>query len=633
MILYVIKSTLCMLLLWGFYVLLLEKENMHYTKRFYLLFSIAFSLIIPLITFTYTTAEIQELPEALPETVAPVTSSYIAPVPEVNEPFLTQEYITAFLWSIYGIGVLIFGCRFVLNLKRIVIKIRNNERLKKPSHTNVLLGESIVPHTFLHYIFLSKNEYQKNTIPKEVLLHEKTHAIQKHTLDILFIEILHVIFWFNPLFLLFKKSIKLNHEFLADQTIIKREFSLQTYMQLLVDYANNPNQVELSSPINYSLTKKRIVMMSKQFSKKRAVARWLLLLPMLLSCMLVFNNEIVAQPKKTNISENTVAPTHPDKEIRIRVKGEQITVNGKATPLSDFADKIDQETEQWKDDELTEFHFDVQIVNSDDGFMKNLNDAYRKTRLYKANPDGHDLVPPTPPRPDLPEIAKIRSSTPLPRKNKQSKGPVLPTKPPLPPTPPSYQSEENDTEDEDIESNQYEEIEEYQELVEEQEMALADASYDIQMAKEEANRTRERVMREAELSRRKAEELARVQERIAREQVNRTRAQMMRQAELSRRQAEELARVNERMAREEANRTRERIMREAELSRREAVEESRRAREESRKTLEESRKQAEKARKQAEKARKEVYKEVRKVREEAKKEIEKIRREARKQKN
>ncbi len=637
MIVYLIKSSLCMLLLWGFYAVLLEKENMHFTKRFYLIFSVIFSLIIPLVTFTYTT-NIQVEPEILhkPAVTTMVLSDQV-PVIETS-----IDYVSILLWSVYGIGVLIFGFRFIKNLKRLTYKIRTSERLKEPSHINVLVTDVIVPHTFLKYIFVSKKEYQEKNIPEEVLLHEKTHVIQKHTLDILFIEILQVIFWFNPLLVWIKKSIKLNHEFLADQTVLKRKFSLQTYMDLLVNYPNNSNQVALSSPINYSLTKKRIVMMSQKFSKTRAAARLLLLFPTLLGCMLLFNNRIVAQ-QRTVTYDKTIQDTHPDKKIKIRVKGDKIEVNGSSTSLSNFAKTIDDLTKQWKDDELTAFNFSVQMQNADEGLLEKLNNAYRSTRLYQANPDGHDLIPPPPPIPPSPKVRKGEVSDipppPAPKVRKGQKSNIPP--PPMPPKAPTPSSDFEMEEEvraeaarvaEEAEQVRHE-AEIYRREVEKvHESEIASAMEAGEHARQAAEVARMNAMANAQHARRQAQQartMAMKEVRRAQKQARRVQEEAMKQAHMARLEAEkvrEMAMREAQMSREQGMQERERMRKEA----RAVAEEARRQAEEARgEALQEARKDRDKARKAAEKARKKAREE----REKAQKKREKQRKKAKREKN
>ncbi|PKV48227.1 beta-lactamase regulating signal transducer with metallopeptidase domain [Aquimarina sp. MAR_2010_214] len=623
MIIYVIKSSLCLMLLWSFYRLFLERENMHHFKRFYLLFSLIFAYTIPLITITYETDVIVNL-----EKSEPVINEVIL-ANNVQSQAPSLNYLSILLWSVYAIGALIFSVRFIKNIYHLIKKVRRNENLKESSHINVLLTKSMIPHTFLHYIFVPKKEFQKKTIPQEVLLHEKTHVRQKHTLDILFVEIFQVIFWFNPMWFWVKKSIKLNHEFLADQKVLKQQFSIHQYMDLLVNYPNSSHQTALASPINYSLTKKRIVMMSQQFSKTKAATRLLLFLPILFGCILLFNNKMVAQQKSTTVS-TTVAPTHPDKKIKIRVSGEQININGTTTDLSGLATVIDNATKQWKDHELTEFQFNVKLENTNDKFIKKLNKVYRNTRLYKANPDGHDLIPPPPPAPLAPPKVGV-NTVPMPQSYPKAHKALKAPKPPKPhkapkvsklPKVPSYsQTEHEEIEHEAELAMQAAEVAmeavereaaEREALVEQIEVERTLAMERREEARYEAEQVREIAMEQAE----KARVVAMEESNRARERSHKVREEAMRHAERVRFEAEKQAMVHTKMAREEA---------------RMAMQQAEKARAMARSNVDKSRRKAEKARRkamdEAKIARDVARKEVVKERKEARKRIQKSKKE------
>src|SRR5690606_15934892 len=142
-------------------------------------------------------------------------------------------------WTIYFIGVLLFTVKFIYNLNSILIIIKQNPKFKTKKSINVLLEELIVPHTFLSYIFLNKTHFETYQIPKEVLIHEEVHVTQKHSLDILFIETCQILLWFNPLIYMLKKTMKLNHEFLADREVINQGITLSTYQQILLAFSSN----------------------------------------------------------------------------------------------------------------------------------------------------------------------------------------------------------------------------------------------------------------------------------------------------------------------------------------------------------------------------------------------------------
>ncbi len=315
---YLIKSTLCLAVLFGFYKIVLESKAMHQFKRFYLLASLVFAFTIPLITFTYTTEVVAQ------QSIAPMTQEFIVPL-SMKESVLEVsqvDYTNAILWSLYGLGVLIFGLRFGINLFRLKRKIDSAQTIEKREFTLALLSQSIIPHSFLKWIFLSRKQYEHQEIAPEVLAHEATHVREKHTFDILFIELLQIVFWFNPMVWLAKNSIKLNHEFLADQGALREQDDITKYQNILLSYASSTHHTALESPFNYSLTKKRIVMLSQSFSKKRVVLRALILVPVLVGCALLFNQAIVAQEKVSKESVSVIKDYPTARSISIEILDE-----------------------------------------------------------------------------------------------------------------------------------------------------------------------------------------------------------------------------------------------------------------------------------------------------------------------
>jgi hypothetical protein len=287
---YIFKSGICLAIFYGFYKLLLEKESFHIFKRFYLLVSAVLAFVIPLITFTeYIDVIPQETPLFFPEFT--VINNIIE-----NEPINYTPYI---LWSIYCLGVLLFSFKFFKNLIELIIKVRRNPKFKNHSFINVLLQDLVIPHTFFNYIFLNKQKFETQQIPKEVLLHEETHAKQKHSLDVLFIEILQILFWFNPFIYFIKRSIKLNHEFLADQAVLNKGTKPSTYQQILLAFSSNATEPTLSNAINYSSIKKRFTVMKTKTSKQAIWLRSLILLPLLAILIYSFSEKKIVE-KETN---------------------------------------------------------------------------------------------------------------------------------------------------------------------------------------------------------------------------------------------------------------------------------------------------------------------------------------------
>ncbi len=283
--LYILKSSACLLILFSFYKFFLEKESMHTFKRFYLLGSLVVAIIIPWITFiSYV-----DVSETFSNSFVVENTGAIA-----SETEGTTNYFSTILWTFYGIGVAIFSYKFFRNLTNLIVKIRRNPKLKLSRITNVLLSKEVTPHTFFSYIFLNKQRFESNEIPAEVLLHEKMHAIQKHSIDVLFIELVQVVFWFNPLVYMLKHAMKLNHEFLADQAVINNGIAPTNYQNLLLEFSSNAAP-QLANSINYSSIKKRITIMKTETSKRSTLLRTLVLMPLLALLIFGFSSREVIQ--------------------------------------------------------------------------------------------------------------------------------------------------------------------------------------------------------------------------------------------------------------------------------------------------------------------------------------------------
>ncbi|MDO6852222.1 M56 family metallopeptidase [Cellulophaga lytica] len=297
MLMYLLKSTACLATLFLFYKLFLEGQNMHKFKRFYLLAALVLSFGIPLITFTTYI----QVPIAIYKT--PLEYGNINTTETIVEP---TNYWFYLIWSIYGLGVLIFSIKFIKNSTNLFLKIKQNPKQRLENHTNVLLTEKTTPHTFLSYIFLNKKAHQQKQIPKEVLLHEITHAKQKHSIDVLLIEVLQVVFWFNPLIYFIKHAIKLNHEFLADQAVLNQGADTVSYRKILLAFSSNVTEPYMANSINYSSIKKRFTVMKKRTSKRSVVLRSLLIIPLAALLFYSFSNqkteEIIIQQEITKLS-------------------------------------------------------------------------------------------------------------------------------------------------------------------------------------------------------------------------------------------------------------------------------------------------------------------------------------------
>lgn len=294
MILYILKSGLLFLILITVYKLFLENENMHQFKRYYLLISLAFAVIVPLQLFSIQTEIVQninvfQLNEVLTQRNRIDT-----------EKITKNQFFQSTLILIYSLGVILLTARFTINLISFYKKIKRNQIENINGNSVVLIDERLLPHSFLNSIFINENDFKNDKINPELLVHETAHIQQKHSLDILFIEVIQIIFWFNPIVPLYKKAIKLNHEFLADQAVNNKFNSVYTYQTLLLNIASDKKRVALASTINYQITKKRLIMMTKNASKSKMITKTIATSILFVTLLFVFGSKTVAQEVKSS---------------------------------------------------------------------------------------------------------------------------------------------------------------------------------------------------------------------------------------------------------------------------------------------------------------------------------------------
>ena len=290
MIIYLIYSTVCMVVLLLFYHVVLEKEKMHHINRGYLIFSLIFSLCIPFIPVGMADAFIPWLQNQQGSQLQAISgflsngewtkigSEKMISAPETSG--MSLHLLTQIVLLIYSIVACVIFVRLLRIVHMIKLKADRNPRKLFDGYEIVLLNEKVVPHTFSSTIFLNKDQYLKGEIAKEVMIHELTHAKQKHSLDILFVEILKIVFWFNPALYFYKKAMLLNHEFLADEAVISMGAQVPEYQTLLLQSLIEYPSHRIISQLNCTLTKKRLRMMAKTKSKNRTFIRIKALLPL-----------------------------------------------------------------------------------------------------------------------------------------------------------------------------------------------------------------------------------------------------------------------------------------------------------------------------------------------------------------
>lgn len=277
MLVYIIKSTICLLISYGFYHLVLRNLKSFVFNRYYLLFSLLLAILLPFLHI--------RVGFALP-VIPGIESPGFAVGELVGE--LDSGEVTARKFSldllmkmIYLAVSLVFFIRYSVNVKRIFGKTGASISVPGLSAKLCLLEEQSLPYSFLNYILVNRNDYEKGMIEEELLIHEEAHCRQYHSLDILFVELLKTVAWFNPLIWIFKKAIQLNHEYLADEAVLMKR-DADRYHGILVNLVLGNHSAYLASDFNFSLTKKRLKMMTLENIRDHSVIKRLAVIPLFL---------------------------------------------------------------------------------------------------------------------------------------------------------------------------------------------------------------------------------------------------------------------------------------------------------------------------------------------------------------
>ena len=302
----ILKIILCSGIVLGLYYLFLAKEKTFNFNRFYLLLGLVFSYSIPFVTIETQQIEDQKptiiFEQEIPQQVlqAPITSQ--------TEVFDYVQLLWIFYFIISGI--------LILKLLYSIIKIKKlkGRKIIYQNRTVVLLEKELAPFSFLNIIYLSENYFKDRKIDERIFLHEEIHVKQKHSFDVLFIEIFKAFSWFNPFIYLYKNAMITNHEFLADDEVIIKNENIKNYQELILNEVLKQQNLNLTHQFNFNNTKKRFIMMTKRNSKF-AKAKKYLAIPAFAFLAVLFAEKVYANESTKNSQQEK--PNEFDKVISL----------------------------------------------------------------------------------------------------------------------------------------------------------------------------------------------------------------------------------------------------------------------------------------------------------------------------
>ncbi len=204
---------------------------------------------------------------------------------------ITQNNWNNWNWCLF---VVIAGA-FVLAIRLIIqyfsfLNIRSKAQLLSESETRVYHVEAdIIPFSFGNSIFINKRLHSLEEL-QEIVRHEFVHVKQKHSIDILWSELLCIISWYNPFSWLLKGSVRQNLEFIADSKVLESGMNRKEYQYLLLKVIGN-NHFSIAPKFNFSSLKKRIAMMNKMKTARVQIVKFLFILPLVAVLLIAFRKE------------------------------------------------------------------------------------------------------------------------------------------------------------------------------------------------------------------------------------------------------------------------------------------------------------------------------------------------------
>lgn len=303
---YLIKASGVIAVFYLFYKLLLERDTFFKSNRWFLLVGLLIAVITPSIVIPvyieYTPIDISEL-----------TFENVATTP-ANSGLEFWDYVT----MAYALGVVFFFGRFFVQMSSLLLLIFKNKKEKQGKYTYVKTKADISPFSFFNWIVYNPTQFNKTEL-EQIIAHEKVHAKQYHSIDILLTQIACVVLWFNPFIWLYNKDLKQNLEFLADYDTVRQTVCKKTYQYTLLKTSVPTHQLALSNNFYNSLIKKRIVMLQKSKSKKINKIKYALVIPLLAIFLMSFNTKDIyiekAEPVFDMLPDPILNNLEPEKSI------------------------------------------------------------------------------------------------------------------------------------------------------------------------------------------------------------------------------------------------------------------------------------------------------------------------------
>ena len=279
---YDLKVAVLIAVFYMFYRLLLSRETFHRVNRVVLLLTAIASYVLPLCVITLHKTVVVEATESA--------------IDFGGLTMMVEEAPQMPLWQVLAVVIFLLGVVATLgytlsSVLRVWLLIRRSEQHLQPDGTVVCVApHDVSPFSWMHYIVLSPSDYE--AMDASILAHERGHIRRHHSVDLILVDTLTALQWFNPAMWMLRQDLRAIHEYEADAAVLSQGINMRQYQYLLIQKAVSHCGYSVANGISHSTLKNRIDMMLHKNSKRASLLKLLALVP-IVGVALALNAETV----------------------------------------------------------------------------------------------------------------------------------------------------------------------------------------------------------------------------------------------------------------------------------------------------------------------------------------------------
>jgi TonB-dependent SusC/RagA subfamily outer membrane receptor len=282
---YLLKLSICLAIVYLFYRIFLDRLTFYRWNRWYLFGYSILSFFIPLVNIMPGLKRNQWDHYSV---VAMIPS--IGAKPAAAESGLS-DMISGWDWwmVVFAAGTVILMIRFLIKMLAFRSMKQRATLISQGKARIYVISDVVSPFSFGNAIFLNRDQHNGAGL-EEIIRHEFVHVRQKHSIDIIWCELLCMVNWFNPFAWMLRRSVKQNLEFIADQEVVQHGCDPKEYQYLLLKVTGNPD-FAFATPFNFSSLRRRIIMLNSLRSARIHLFKFLFILPVVAVILLSFRKE------------------------------------------------------------------------------------------------------------------------------------------------------------------------------------------------------------------------------------------------------------------------------------------------------------------------------------------------------